>query len=586
MLPRPRIPRRVVAIAAAGGLAVAALGLTGCDYAAGPGSGADIAFGGCGDTATLVRGCSRNAVLSNIRIYDKSRGEHPLASGNTLTRDLNGGSISLGEVRYNAEFNYWQALLGWPKDGQAAADPNSPIRQHLVSEPSGIGVFSDRWLLDSVLPTRAAANLPAKGDLPVAPVASLFSHDSPAASGPAPLKPTVVDARQSTGTGVTYSWDTNGDGTFGDPPKGGWTNVADPTDGTAYLPQSVVASSIPAPAVKVTDSSLQTSTTTISIPTWDQGAGGLVVAAGGSRQINLTPDIGTLPTGNDPIGHVHYVCIDIGDDGTYDTAQQLRFSVSYPTTGFAAYPAPIWTGVKLVRVDFFADVPVGADDGTCFNRNRGAQILSTHVELVNGDTKVAMERGAHATAKVKRYTGTARVRLASGTMLSPGTQSGNAVNGIVNRGRYSLRAPARGGGAARPAALAAFASGDFASSSNASLGFAEDGTASIVGTTTMVIRGKKKALACINVAQTDSSTIWTMMGGTGAARTLRMVMNGGATANSLMTTAVPEGSKVTGKGKAASMALAPVSTSYSINASKGSGRGISSACRALVKRLP
>ena len=72
----------------------------------------------------------------------------------------------------------------------------------------------------------------------------------------------------------------------------------------------------------------------------------------------------------------------------------------------------------------------------------------------------------------------------------------------------------------------------------------------------------------------------------GTARTLIMVMNGGATANSLMTTAVPADAKVTGKGNAATQALSPVSTSYSSTAWKGFGRGINSACRTLVTRLP
>jgi hypothetical protein len=138
----------------------------------------------------------------------------------------------------------------------------------------------------------------------------------------------------------------------------------------------------------------------------------------------------------------------------------------------------------------------------------------------------------------------------------------------------------------RPAAVAAFAKGDFASTSDATLSFTADGQAHLVGTTTMVIRGSKKALACFTVAQTGTSTIWTMTGGTGAARTLRMGLTGGPTLNSAVTAAMPEGTKVTGKGKSASRALTPVSISYGINASNGSGRGISSACRALVKRLP
>jgi hypothetical protein len=431
-------------------------------------------------------------------------------------------------------------------------------------------------VIDSELPTRAAANLP------LAPVASLFSHDSPAARGPGPLEPTILDARQSTGSAVTYSWDSNGDGTYGDNPMGGWTDRPAPADGTAYLPQAALAGASVSPAGKVTDASEQSSTATVAVPTWDQGAGGLVVGAS-SGQISLTPAIGTLPA------DAHYACIDIGDDGTYDTELPQLFVMvsSLAPTGFYPYLAPSWSGVKRVRVAFFADDPTPlVDRGPCNSPAPLARVLSTHMELVNGSTKAAMERGAHATAKVKRYTGSARVRLTGGAVLNPGTQTGTSVTGVVNRGRYTLRTPARGGGVARPAGIAAFASGDFASSSNASFGVSDAGLTSLIGTTTMVIRGTGKALACIKVAQTDSSTIWTVMGGTGAARTLRMVLNGGATLNSLVTAAVPVNAAVSGKGTSATKALSPVSASYKINASSGAGRGISSACRALVKRLP
>lgn len=428
-------------------------------------------------------------------------------------------------------------------------------------------------------------------------MASLFSHDAPAASGPAPLKPTIVDARQSTGTGLTYSWDTNGDGIFGDAAQGGWADVPVPANGTAYLPQSVVASSIPAPAVKVTDSSGQTSTKTISIATWAEGAGGLGVAApdGLSEQITLTPDIGTLPplqsgTPSDRPPAPDYACIDIGNDDTYETDPPLAFQgvFHWLPTGFSGINVNKWAGAKPVRVTFFRASPTDISQITCAAPAADATLMSTHIELVNGDTKQTMERGGRtlAKAKPKAYAAKARVRLTGGAVIAPGTQEGTSVKGVVNRGRYSLKAPAKGGGAVRPAAVAAFAKGDFASTSDATLNFTDDGSTSLVGTTTMVIRGSKKALACFTVAQTGTSTIWTMTGGTGAARTLRMGLTGGPTLNSAVTAAVPEDTKVKGKGASASMALKPVSISYGINASKGAGRGISSACRALVKRLP
>jgi hypothetical protein len=257
-------------------------------------------------------------------------------------------------------------------------------------------------------------------------------------------------------------------------------------------------------------------------------------------------------------------------------------------TGFSGINVNKWAGAKLVRVTFFRASPTDISQITCAAPAADATLMSTHIEMVNGDTKQTMERGGRtvAKAKPKAYAAKARVRVTGGAVIAPGTQEGTSVKGVVNRGRYSLKAPAKGGGAVRPAAVALFAKGDFASTSDATLSFTEDGSASLVGTTTMVIRGSKKALACFTVAQTDTSTIWTMTGGTGAARTLRMGLTGGPTLNSAVTAAVPEGTKVTGKGASASMALKPVSISYGINASKGSGRGISPACRALVKRLP
>ena len=583
MLPRPRIPRRVVAIAAAGGLAVAALGLTGCDYQAGPGSSIVTTFNGCGDTTSIVIGCTEGVTVSDITIKKRGGTNADVDHADfAVWRGLEWSSLGTGT--WNSTLKNFYKQFYWPGLGV-------PPAADIWVEVEGVDLYlfhKDSYFLRQILKAR---------DPIPAPTASLFSHDSPAAQGPAPVMPTIVDARQSTGTGLTYSWDTNGDGTFGDAPQGGWTGVAPPAAGTAYLPTSVTLATSVSPRVKVTDTDGKSSTKTISIPTWAQGAGGLKVdaVAGQSGQITLTPDIGTLPqiqggTPSDRPPAPDYACIDIGNDGTYETDPPLRFLEVLPfsPTGFAPMNVNSWTGAKPVRVEFFKASPTDVTQETCAAPAADATLMSTHIEMVNGDTKQTMERGGRtlAKAKPKAYAAKARVRLTGGAVIAPGTQEGTSVKGVVNRGRYSLKAPAKGGGAVRPAAVAAFAKGDFASTSDATLSFTEDGQAYLVGTTTMVIRGSKKALACFTVAQTGTSTIWTMTGGTGAARTLRMGLTGGPTLNSSVTAAVPEGTKVTGKGASASMALTPVSISYGINASKGAGRGISSACRALVKRLP
>lgn len=582
MPPRPRIPRRVVAIAAAGGLAVAALGLTGCDYPAGPGSSIVTTFNGCGDTTSVVIGCTKDATISDVTIKRRDgRNAEVDDAGFAVWQGGSLKSISQDEKNSRGTVTFF-SLFSW--------GPVPPAADIWV-EAEGIETYlfhRDTYFFRQIV--RARAPVPA-------PSASLFSHDSPAAKGPAPVVPTIVDARQSTGTGLTYSWDTNGDGTFGDAPQGGWTGVAPPAAGTAYLPTSVTLATSVSPRVKVTDTDGKTSTQTISIATWAEGAGGLGVAApdGLSEQITLTPDIGTLPrlqsgTPSDRPPAPDYACIDVGNDGTYETDPPLPFQgvFDWNPTGFSGINVNKWAGAKLVRVTFFRASPTDISQITCAAPAADATLMSTHIEMVNGDTKQTMERGGRtvAKAKPKAYAAKARVRVTGGALIAPGTQEGTSVKGVVNRGRYSLKAPAKGGGAVRPAAVAAFAKGDFASTSDATLSFTADGQPYLVGTTTMVIRGSKKALACFRVAQTDTSTIWTMTGGTGAARTLRMGLTGGPTLNSAVTAAVPEGTKVTGKGASASMALKPVSISYGINASKGAGRGISSACRALVKRLP
>jgi len=189
----------------------------------------------------------------------------------------------------------------------------------------------------------------------------------------------------------------------------------------------------------------------------------------------------------------------------------------------------------------------------------------------------------------KGYSGKARVRLNGGAIVAVGKADGTSMSGVINQGKYSLTAPAR---TAQPAALALFAKGDFASSSDAKLGFSEtSATTPLTGTSTVLLRGAKGALGCMSVVRTDTTTTWSFLGGTRAASKLRMTLTGGPTLNSTINqAAAPQAvrAKAKGaKGRKAASALRPVATNYAITASaKGVSRALPAACRALKGRLP
>jgi hypothetical protein len=219
------------------------------------------------------------------------------------------------------------------------------------------------------------------------------------------------------------------------------------------------------------------------------------------------------------------------------------------------------------------------------------------VTVTNGVVTVASAKGAGAhemaaAVAPKGYSGKARARLNGGAIVAVGRADGASMSGVINQGTYSLTAPARTGRTARPPALALFAKGDFASSSNAKLGFSEtNATTPLTGTSTVLLRGAKGALGCMSVVRTDATTKWSFLGGTGAASKLRMTLTGGPTLNSTINqAAAPQAvrAKAKGaKGRKKASALRPVATNYAITASaKGASRALPAACRALVKRLP
>jgi hypothetical protein len=564
---RPRLTRRAGTAAAVGAIATLTFTLTGCSYPAGVGSYFDPSYEGCGDTSSLERDCTVSVSGT------------PHIVGGGLVRQVQeievlSWGVSLVWSQGVTWDGRWDVLLFNSAMGvNQSLNPSAPVTSRVWSVPT-YGWFASYWYLDQELATRPSAGKVSP------PIPSLFSHDSPAAKAPAPVQPTVLDARESTGTGLTYSWDSNGDGVFEDVPQGGWDGAPAPAAGTAYVPRATLESVGPlVPRVKVMDSAGQSRFAQVTLSIADRGAGGLAVSPSGG-QIQLTPQLGTLTFDEGAtLNTVHYACIDVGDDGSYES-EPLRVYQQEPTL-FTPFATASWGGNRRVRVAFFTGL---AASGDCNAPAEGERVISNHTELVNGDTKVAMERTE--TVVRKGYSGRARVRLAGGSTLASGTRNGLGVQGLINRGTFSLKVPAKSGRVGRPAALAAFSKGTFASRSDASLGFTATGAASIVGTTVMVLKGARGSLACMRVSQTDSATTWTSLGGTGAAKALRLTMTGGPTLNDLVIKAQPEKTPVKGKGKSATRALSPVSTAYAVTASTGRPRGMTATCRSLVKRLP
>ena len=604
--PKPRgVRSRIVRAGAVCGLALAPVAVAGCAYDAGPGSLVVNSYYGrdCGDdTTAIVPGCTNTLYLQRLRIADGNGALHELDTAEVFAKKLGaeGATVSMGASKsYNfsggAGGRY--GLNAWPSD----IDVTAPIRERLVSKPSGW--WKDTWTLDVELPKRERNDAPSP---PQAPTVQLFSHDNPmaiAAIAPGPVAPTVLDARESTGQGtLTYSWDTNGDGRFGDEAKGDWTGVPDPVAGTAYVPLQAARDAFPLSlpvGVKVTASNGVSATTTLTLPVTNQGAGSLSAAPSTGR-IAITPLIGTLSDGYIEQFGVTYACVGTGIAAGFETTQPISLEPGNGGT-FSAYRAVSWNGTRRVRVTFFKDDPTnGVPQGTCNNPAPLAVIQSTHSELVtvtNGVVTVASTKGAgaHEMAAApapKGYSGKARVRLNGGAIVAVGRADGASMSGVINQGTYSLTAPARTGRTARPPALALFAKGDFASSSNAKLGFSDtNATTPLTGTSTVLLRGAKGALGCMSVVRTDATTKWSFLGGTGAASKLRMTLTGGPTLNSTINqAAAPQAvrAKAKGaKGRKKASALRPVATNYAITASaKGASRALPAACRALVKRLP
>lgn len=421
-----------------------------------------------------------------------------------------------------------------------------------------------------------------------APVADLFPRYSPMPSRDyQPVVPpngdaisadaiarsfAAIDARMSTdpeGGALTYAWDLDGDGVYGgagDAPSGGTGNTDLPA-GVAIVP----ADRRQAPGtstgeievgVRVTDPAGLVGTKRIIVTVQNQGYYPV------SRKITgldtATPTVGGTVNVQFDASGTEMVCI-VGSGSNPLSSAGTPFDIY--TNNLApgkTFPIAVsGTGPHRVTVALLIGQTQLPD---CAN------VGNADVRYVWSDvyTPTAARRAT------RPYTARARLTVRGMTPLAATPTKAGPFENVIARGRYVLATPAKGGGVKRPAALRLFRRGDVVSSSP-SLDFLGAGpNETMVGRTTMLLRGTGGALACVQADATAGSTTYTFLGGTGAARRLTAKAVAGAAAVKLPAKA-PK--RVTGQKR-------PARGNATVVASTGAPRGLPAACRALVKRLP
>ena len=402
-----------------------------------------------------------------------------------------------------------------------------------------------------------------------APTARVFAHylrmypDLPALR--------VIDARTSTdpeSQALTYSWDVDGDGVYGDPVE---------ETGTAGVVR-IPAATLPAAGQKVRFGVRVTDTGGLSSTATGRAEAIGVVGGEFAQTLSFAPATGVAGSPTTvtfaPTADVGLACFDTNGDGRYDDAQVTSAPWSATFTPAAAGTQQV--GVILV---LGARAP---GDPEC------AQIDAAYA----GDT-YPFQQGVNdayvsAAARSSRATGAgyrakARFTLGDATMVAIGAaQPGGAMSGTTGRGTYTLRTPAKGNGVARPAGLQAFTKGDYVIRA-ASLDFVATATTrqTLIGSSTMLLRGTDGALACLAVTGTPSSSTYVFIGGTGPAARL----TGDATSTNLSMRVKPTKAKsVSYKGKRQRKAIRSNATIAAGTAAKATP--LPAACAALKHHLP
>ena len=401
-----------------------------------------------------------------------------------------------------------------------------------------------------------------------------------------------VDARQSTdasGGALSYSWDLDGDGVYGDA-----SGMPDPPG--ASLPTGVAIVPVTTldvaagdgkditVGVKVTNATGQVSaaaTTTIRpLPNQDY--------ADNYRSAftldTSTPTVGgtvtlTLET---PMSTGGYGCVDADGDGVYETTASLPMRSGPALSTVTATTTALAAGPHLVTVVFIRRY----GGASCANPTADTEALTFRQVY----TSVAARSGAaRDAARASGYSAATTMRLSNGKTLRASSKAPQTMrlDGTVFGGRYRWLTPRRGNGSVRPGALGAFTTGAYVAQAGklAVVGGAAHEVG--VGSGTMLLRGAgANDLLCLAVTSPGPVQNTLLLGGTGAGANLRGSLSG---ASLMMPFDAIGLVGVTGAGKNLRPEfgqIKPFSNTATLTASNGTARKLPKACRALVAYLP
>lgn len=477
-------------------------------------------------------------------------------------------------VRKSDDFRTWYTYL-------YVTTTSSALQPSTYTFPNGSAVEAPVVMMPIQASTWFKVRLTAKPAAAAAstpPTARLIARSTPAATSGAMGEYLwrQVDARTSTdpqGSALTYSWDLNGDGVYGDQPATVDASVTVPT-GVAIVPDSVLTpliagSGTQTVGVKVTNASGEssTATTTLRPVAWNTQSTSRVEFS------TDTPVAGAAVTASfvSQNHNIAIACVDYDGDGAYESNVTL-YGYGTQTATFNALAA----GAHVVTTAFAGS----AADCTA---NPFSVFRAVYVATAAG------ARSLGSSARAGDYAAATRMTLFDGRTLREPSKAAKVMrlDGAVFGGRYRWAVPARGNGKARPAALAAFARGPYAA--QASRMTLVGGAANQVGVGSgyMLLRGVDEGdLLCLRITSPGPLQRTLILGGTGAGAKLRGSLSG----NSLKMPFDALGLiGVTGSGKSLKPEFGqvePFSNTARLTASTGTARALPKACRGLVRHLP
>lgn len=400
-----------------------------------------------------------------------------------------------------------------------------------------------------------------------------------------------VDARHSTdtsGSALTYSWDLNGDGVYGDTsampdPPGAALPTGVAIVPTATLNAKAVDNLDLTVGVRVTNASGQTSTATTTIrPLPNQ-------SYNDNYRSEFTLDTSTPTVGGTvtltletPMSTGGYGCVDADGDGVYETTASLPMRSGPALSTATATTTALAAGPHLVTVVFIRRY----GGASCANPTVDTEALTFRQVY----TSVAARSGAaRAAARAGGYSAATTMRLSNGKTLRASSKAPQTMrlDGTVFGGRYRWSTPRRGNGSVRPGALGAFTAGAYVAQAGklAVVGGAAHEVG--VGSGTMLLRGAgANDLLCLAVTSPGPVQNTLLLGGTGAGANLRGSLSG---ASLMMPFDAIGLVAVTGTGKNLRPEfgqIKPFSNTATLTASNGAARKLPKACRALVAYLP